>query len=91
MTSKQLPAERRSWKNDLFAYRKETIELLLQLMMQAAGLKQCPVKGHGRNGAFVLASVWVYQICFLTDYRAGKPIGHIKDYLDCARWRIPSG
>jgi hypothetical protein len=56
--------------------------------MQAAGLKECPVKGNGRNGALVLASVWVYQICFMIDYRAGKPIGHIKDHLDQARWRI---
>jgi hypothetical protein len=88
LTSKQLPPERRSWKDDLFAYRKETIELLFQRIMQAAGLKECPVKGNGRNGALVLASVWVYQICFMIDYRAGKPIGHIKDHLDQARWRI---
>lgn len=88
LTSKQLPEERRSWKNDLFAYRKETIELLFQRVIQVSGLKECPVKGNGRNGAFVLASVWVYQIFFLADYRAGKPIGHIKDHLDDARWRI---
>ncbi len=88
LTSKQLPAERRSWKDDLFAYRKETIELLFQRIMQAAGLTECPVKGNGRNGAFVLSSVWVYQIYFLADYQAGQPIGHIKDHLDQARWRI---
>ena len=41
-----------------------------QRITQAAGLKECPVKGTGRNGAFVLASVWLYQICFLADYRA---------------------
>jgi hypothetical protein len=91
LTSKQLPTERRSWKHDLFAYRKETIELLFQRIMQAAELRECQVQGEGRNGAFVLSSVWLYQICFLTDYRAGKPLGHIKDHLDCARWRIPSG
>jgi len=28
LTHKQLPKQRRSWKHDLFAYRKETIELL---------------------------------------------------------------
>jgi hypothetical protein len=28
LTSKQLPEEKRSWKNDLFDYRKQTIELL---------------------------------------------------------------
>lgn len=86
-----LPPQRRSWKNDLYDYRKETIELLFQRIIQSADLKACQVKGEGRNGAFVLANVWLYQICFLADYRAGKPIGHIKDHLDCARWRIPSG
>ena len=68
LTSKQLPDERRSWKHDLFAYRKETIELLFQRIIQAAELKECRVKGEGRNGAFVLANVWVYQVCFLRDY-----------------------
>jgi hypothetical protein len=91
LTSKQLPEERRSWKNDLFAYRKETIELLFQRIIQSAELKECKVKGEGRNGAFVLANVWLYQVCFLTDYREGKPIACIKDHLDCARWRISSG
>jgi hypothetical protein len=91
LTSKQLPAERRSWKNDLFAYRKETIELLFQRIIQSAELKECQVKGEGRNGAFVLANVWLYQVCFLTDYRQGKPVACIKDHLDCARWRVSSG
>ena len=91
LTSKQLPEERRSWKNDLFAYRKETIELLFQRIIQSAELKQCQVKGEGRNGAFVLASVWLYQVCFLENFREGKPFACIKDHLDCARWRIPSG
>lgn len=91
LTSKQLPEERRSWKNDLFAYRKQTIELLFQRILQSAGLKECQVKGEGRNGAFVLANVWLYQVCFLTDFREGKPIACIKDHLDRARWRIPSG
>ena len=91
LTPKQLPAERRSWKADLYDYRKQTIELLFQRIIQAAGLKECPVKGAGRNGAFVLASVWLYQVCFLANYRAGKPLAHIKDHLDCARWRISSG
>ena len=85
-----LPPQRRSWKDDLYDYRKETIELLFQRVTQAADLKECKVKGEGRNGAFVLASVWLYQICFLADYCEGKPIAHVKDHLDCARWRIPS-
>ena len=83
--------ERRSWKDDLYDYRKETIELLFQRIIQALGLKECQVKGEGRNGAFVLTSVWLYQICYLTNYREGKPLACIKDHLDCARWRIPSG
>jgi len=91
LTPKQLPDARRSWKHDLYAYRQQTIEPLFQRIIQAAGLKQCPVKGAGRNGAFVLASVWLFQLCFLADYRAGKPLAHIKDHLDCARWRIASG
>lgn len=91
LTPQQLPTERRSWKDDLYDYRKETAELLFQRVMQAADLKQCQVKGEGRNGAYVLASVWLYQMCFLADYREGKPLAHIKEHLDCARWRIPSG
>src|SRR5262249_4556216 len=31
------------------------------------------------------------QICDLTNYREGKPLAWIKEHLDCARWRIPSG
>jgi len=41
LTPKQLPEERRSWKDDLLAYRKETIELLFQRVIQSADLKQC--------------------------------------------------
>lgn len=88
LTPAQLPPERRSWKNDLYDYRKESGELLFQRIIQAAALKECPAKGQGRNGAFVLASVWLYQVCFLTEYREGKPATHVKEHLDCARWRI---
>ena len=91
LTPQQLPAQRRSWKDDLYSYRQQTIELLFQRIMQAAGVKECRVKGEGRNGAFVLASGWLYQMCFLADYREGKPLAHIKEHLDCARWRISSG
>lgn len=91
LTPKQLSTEVRSWKDDLYDYRKQSIEPLFQRIIQAAGLKQCPVKGAGRNGAYVLASVWLYQICFLADYRAGQPLAHIKEHLDCARWRLSSG
>lgn len=88
LTPTQLPAQRRSWKNALYAYRRESGELLFQRIIQAADLKACPAKGQGRNGAFVLASVWIYQVCFLTEYREGKPATHVKEQLDCARWRV---
>jgi hypothetical protein len=88
LTPSQLPPKKRSWKTDLYSYRKESIELLFQRIIQAVGLKQCQVKGEGRNGAFVLASVWLYQVCFLVDYREGKPLANVKEQLDCARWRI---
>jgi hypothetical protein len=88
LTPRQLPEWRGSWKRDLYAYRKETIELLFQRIMQACDLKACPAKGLGRSGAFVLASVWLYQIVFLSNYRAGQPAAHVKEQLDLARWRI---
>jgi hypothetical protein len=90
LTSEQLPKERRSWKNDLFDYRKETIELLFQRIIQTVDLKACKVKGFARNGAFVLASVWLYQILFLINYRADNSPAIIKDLIDEARWRIAS-
>jgi hypothetical protein len=88
LTPLQLPRRRGSWKRDLYAYRKETIELLFQRVVQASDLKACPSKGPGRNGAFVIASVWLYQVVFLSNYRAGRPAAHIKEQLDLARWRI---
>jgi len=88
LTPQQLSTERRSWKHDLYGYRKETIELLFQRVIQSCDLKACPVKGWSRNGAFVLASVWLYQIIFLSNYREGRPVAHIKEQLDLARWRI---
>jgi len=69
----------------LYGYREETKELLFQRILQAMGLKECQVKGKGRNGVFALAIVWLYQICFLTNYRKGKPLANIKDHIDCAR------
>ncbi|HEV7376935.1 MAG TPA: hypothetical protein VGN95_19620 [Pyrinomonadaceae bacterium] len=88
LTPAQLPSERRSFKHHLYAYRKETIELLFQRVIQACDLKSCPSKGLNRNGAFVIASVWLYQIIFLCNYRAGRPVAHIKERLDSARWRV---
>ncbi|MCA1613811.1 MAG: hypothetical protein LC800_06610 [Acidobacteria bacterium] len=60
LTPAQLPSKRRSFKHDLYAYRKETIELLFQRVIQACDLKSCPSKGLHRNGAFIIASVWLY-------------------------------
>jgi hypothetical protein len=88
LTPSQLPSKRRSFKHDLYAYRKETIELLFQRIIQACDLKTCPSKGLNRNGAFVIASVWLYQIIFLCNYRAGRAVAHIKEQLELARWRI---
>lgn len=87
-TPKQLPPKRRSWKDDLYAYRRETIELLFQRVIQSCDLKACPVKGWSRNGAFVIASVWLYQVIFLSNHRQGRPTAHIKERVDLARWRI---
>ena len=89
LTSKQLPPQNHTWKADLFAYRRETIELLFQRIIQASDLKKCQVKGNGKNGAFVLASVWLYQIIFLTNHRQRKPLANVKEQVDLARWRVP--
>jgi hypothetical protein len=88
LTPKQLPRKRRSWKCDVYEYRKESIELLFQRIIQASDLKACRVKGEGRNGAFVLASVWLYQSYYLDAYRDNKPLARVKEQVDCARWRI---
>jgi hypothetical protein len=88
LTPKQLPAKYHPWQCDLYAYRKATIERLFPRLIQASGLKECQVKGRGRNGAFGLASVWLYQILFLVNYRQGRSAAAIKDLIDDARWRI---
>lgn len=87
LTPPQLP-KKRSWKHDLYAYRRETIELLFQRIIQACDLKSCPSKGFGRSGAFVIASVWLYQVVFLSNYREGRSPAHVKEQLDSARWRV---
>jgi hypothetical protein len=88
LTPVELSKRRRSWKHDLYAYRRETIELAFQRVIQACGLEACPVKGWSRNGAFVLASVWLYQVVFLNNYRTGQPAAEVKETIDLARWRI---
>jgi hypothetical protein len=89
LTPKQLPKKNKGWKNDLYDYRKETIELLFQRVIQASDVKECKVKGLGKNGAFVLASVWLYQLVFWCNHQAAKPLTIIKEHLDLARWRVP--
>jgi len=43
----------------------------------------------GKNGAFVLASVWLYQLIFWCNHQAHKPLTIIKEQVDLARWRVP--
>lgn len=89
LSPQKLPKTRRSWKHDLYDYRKETIELLFQRIIQASDLKKCKVKGLGKNGAFVLASVWLYQLIFWSNHEQNKRLTIIKEQLDLARWRVP--
>jgi hypothetical protein len=88
LTPQQLPATPDSWKQDLYAYRRETIELLLQRLIQACDLKACPTKGLARTGTFVIASVWRYQVLLLNNYRHHRPVAHIKEIIAEARRRI---
>ena len=88
LTPKQLPPKNRTWKHDLFALRKETIELLFQRIMQVFDLTSCPTKGLNRNGGFVIASVWLYQVVAWNNYKRGEPIAEVKETIDLARWRI---
>jgi hypothetical protein len=88
LTPQQLPANPQSWQHDLYAYRRETIELLFQRLIQACDLKACPTKGLARTGTFVIASVWLYQVLFLDNHRHHRPVAHIKELIDEGRWRI---
>jgi hypothetical protein len=88
LTPQELPANPDAWQRDLYAYRRETIELLFQRIMQTCDLRTCPTKGLARNGTFVIASVWLYQVLFFSNYRHKRPPAHIKEIIDEARWRI---
>ena len=88
LTPRQFPKKNRSWKNDLYEYREETIELLFQRLIQAFDLKACKVTGEAKNGAFVLASVWAYQICWLNNYRQKKNPANVKEQIENARFRL---
>lgn len=78
----------KTWHNDLYEYRKETIELLFQRLIQAFDLKMCQVKGRAKNGTFVIASVWIYQIIWLNNYRNQKPLADVKEQVENARFRL---
>ncbi len=88
LTPLQLPKKSSSWKRDLYEYRRETVELLFQRIIQAFDIKHCPVKGKAKNGALVLAAVWVYQVCWLNNYRRKKNPAEVKEHIENARWRI---
>lgn len=88
LTPQQLPTNPKAWQHHLYAYRRETIELLFQRIIQACDLKACPAKGLARTGTFVIASVWLYQLLFLDNHRHHRPVAHIKDLIDEGRWRI---
>jgi hypothetical protein len=88
LTPQQLPANPDAWQHDLYAYRRETIELLFQRIIQTCDLKACPAKGLARTGTFVIASVWLYQVLFLDNSRHHRPLAQIKEFMDEARWRI---
>jgi hypothetical protein len=88
LTPQQLPANPASWKHDLYAYRRETLELLFQRIMQTCDFTACPAKGLARTGTFVLAGVWLYQVLFLDNHWHHRPVAHIKEIIDAGRWRI---
>jgi hypothetical protein len=88
LTPQQLPANPDSWHHALYAYRRETIELRFQRIMQACDLKVCPAKGLARSGTLVIACVWLYQMLFLDNSRHHRPLAQIKEFMDEARWRL---
>jgi hypothetical protein len=88
LTPQQLPTNPEAWQHDLYAYRRETIELLFQRIMQTCDLKICPTKGLARSGTFVVTCGWLYQVLFLDNYRHHRPVAHIKEIIDEGRWRI---
>jgi hypothetical protein len=88
LTPKQLPKCYKTFKHEVYAWRKQSIELLFQRVMQAFDLRSCPTKSLRRNGALVIASVWAYQVICWSNYQQGKPIPGVKETIDLARWRV---
>jgi hypothetical protein len=88
LTPNEFDKNRRTWKNDLYEYRRESIELLFQRLIQAFDLKTCQVKGKAKNGVLVIASVRVYQILFLNNYRNKNLLADVKEQIENARFRL---
>jgi hypothetical protein len=88
LTPKQLPQCYKTFKHEGYSWRKQTIELLFQRVMQAFDLKRCPTKSLRRNGAFIISAVWLYQVICWDNYQQGRPIAEVKETIDLARWRI---
>jgi len=88
LTPKQLPKCYKTFKHEVYSWRKQTIELLFQRVMQAFDLRSCPTKSLRRNGSFIISSVWAYQVICWDNYQQGKPIAEVKETIDLARWRI---
>jgi hypothetical protein len=88
LTPQQLPPTPETWQHDLYAYRRETLELLFQRIIPACDLKACPAKGLARTGTFVITSVWLYQVLFFDNHRHHRSVAHIKEFIDAGRWRI---
>ena len=88
LTPKQLPKRYKTFKHDVYAWRKQTIELLFQRILQVFDLKRCPTKSLRRNGAFIITAVWLYQVICWDNYQQCKPIAQVKETIDLARWRI---
>jgi hypothetical protein len=88
LTPKQLPKCYKTFKHEVYGWRKQTIELLFQRVMQAFDLRSCPTKSLRRNGAFIVAAVWTYQVICWVNHQQGSPIAEVKETIDLARWRI---
>lgn len=88
LTPKQLPKCYQTFKHEVYAWRKQTIELLFERVMQAFDLRSCPTRSLRRNGAFIISSVWAYQVICWSNHQQGKPIAEVKETIDLARWRI---
>ena len=88
LTPRQLSKKRRSWKDDLYAYRKETIELLFQRVIQWFDLKACPVKRVVTQRSVRLSERVALSGHLLEQPPARQTDGSYQRAVDLARWRI---